>query len=428
MPSPLHIAFISEHASPVAVLGGADAGGQNVYVDELSRSLAAVGHRVDVYTRRDSPHTPEAVEWARGVRVINVEAGPALPISKDAIWPYMVRFRDEIVRFWLREGEHPDIVHANFWMSGWAGVELRQRVGTPIVQIFHALGTTKARQQGADDTSPRERIAVEQRVVREADRVIAQCPCELRELLADYGAQAEKVALIPAAVNTERFHPIAQQQARQMLGLPPHLPLLVYVGRLLPRKDVRNIVRALALLVRGVRADAEPPRLLVVGGESAEPDPAITPEIGELHKLAGDLGMSHLVEFVGHKQPDVLHLYYSAADAAITTPWYEPFGLTPLEAMACGAPVVGSAVGGIPFTVQHGVSGLLVPPRDPTALAEAVGSLLSQPELRERMGAAARARVEREFTWATVASRVEALYHSMLHQSPSEQALLATHR
>ncbi len=428
MPSPLHIAFISEHASPVAVLGGADAGGQNVYVDELCRTLAAIGHRVDVYTRRESSHAPEVVEWARGVRVINVEAGSALPISKDAVWPYMPRFRDEIVRFWLREGKHPDIVHAHFWMSGWAGVELRQRVGTPIVQIFHALGTTKARHQGVNDTSPRERIAVEQRVVREADRVIAQCPSELRELLRDYGAQAEKVALIPAAVNTERFRPIAQQHARAMLGLPPHLPLLVYVGRLLPRKDVRNIVRALALLAAAPQAGPEPPRLLVVGGESATPDPRHTPEIGELRKLAGELEIPHLVELTGHKQPEALHLYYSAADVAITTPWYEPFGLTPLEAMACGAPVVGSAVGGLPFTVQHGVSGLLVPPRDPFALAEAVGSLLSQPELRERMGTAARARVEREFTWATVASRVEALYHSVLHQSPSKLALAAANR
>jgi glycosyltransferase involved in cell wall biosynthesis len=187
-------------------------------------------------------------------------------------------------------------------------------------------------------------------------------------------------------------------------------PVVVYVGRMLPRKDVRNLVRAAAILIR---RDALPLRLLLVGGETEHPDPRATPEIGVLVELTEKLGIRDRVTFTGKRQPEQLRNYYGAGDVAVTTPWYEPFGLTPLEAMACGRPVVGSAVGGIRFTVDHGVTGLLVPPRDPEALAAALRTLLAKLELRTRMGQAARRRVEREFTWPVVAERTAALYESL---------------
>jgi glycosyltransferase involved in cell wall biosynthesis len=155
-------------------------------------------------------------------------------------------------------------------------------------------------------------------------------------------------------------------------------------------------------------------RLLVVGGETEMPDPAATPELGVLQQLAAELGITDRVQFVGRRQPNVLCDYYSAGDVAVTTPWYEPFGLTPLEGMACGRPVVGAAVGGIPFTVADGMTGYCVPPRDPEALAARLETLLTRPDLRARMGRAARARVEREFTWATSALRTAALYEALL--------------
>jgi glycosyltransferase involved in cell wall biosynthesis len=413
MQPPLRIALISEHASPVALLGGADAGGQNVYVDELSRALARLGHRVDVLTRRDDPCAPQYVQWAPGVRVVHVDAGPPEQVPKDTLWTSMPAFRDEVVRLWLQEGEHPNIVHGNFWMSGWVAAELRRLVRVPAVQTFHALGATKRHHQGHADTSPPARIAVEKQVVRDINRVVAQCPHEIDELVGDYGADPRKIALIPGGVNTERFRPADRAEARRALGLAPEVPLIVYVGRMLPRKDVRNVVRALTLLATRW-AGPRSPNLLVVGGETAEPDPAATPEIGEVRRLAGELGVGELVTFTGRRQPDELRLYYSAADVAVTTPWYEPFGLTPLEAMACGVPVVGSAVGGIPHTVEDGVAGLLVPPRDPEALATALGMLLARPRLRDQMGRAGLARVHREFTWPLTALRMERLYRSIL--------------
>lgn len=442
MENTLRIAFLSEHASPVALLGGQDAGGQNVYVDEVSRGLGRLGFAVDVFTRRDSPGAPAVVEWAPGVRVVNLAVGPAEPVLKDRLWPLMPEFLAAFERFVARERRGYDLIHGNFWMSGWAAAQLKLRHGIPVAQIFHAMGKTKQRHQGAADTSPDGRIAVELDVVRAADRLIAQCPSERDELVGDYGADPRKVALIPSAVNVERFRPVPRDEARRRVGLARDEFVVVYVGRMLPRKDVRNVVRAFALLVQqaedqglaarelgGQASSPRPPdpgpelRLLLVGGETAEPDPVATPEIGELRRLAGELGVLDRVTFVGKRQPDELRDYYSAGDVAVTTPWYEPFGLTPLEGMACGRPVVGSAVGGIAFTVVDGLTGFLVPPRDPVTLAGRLYELLIYSDLREKIGRAARERVEREFTWSTVAERTAALYADIVGSTSPRDAV-----
>jgi glycosyltransferase involved in cell wall biosynthesis len=403
--------MLSEHASPLALLGSEDAGGQNVYVDELARHLAKRGYAVDVFVRRDRGDVPEIVHWAPRVRIVHLEAGPAAAIPKDAIWPYMPHFRDGLLRFAARDGARYDVLHGNFWMSGWVALEARPELGAPVVQIFHALGTTKRKHQRERDSSPIERIPIESRVAREADLLLAPCPSEADTLVEDYGAESERIVQVPLGVNLARFRPIDRLGARARLGLDPRALLAVYVGRMLPRKDVRNIVRALALLRRRTVIDgAGSLRLLVVGGDSEKPDETATPELGELARLASELGVRDRVVFTGKRQPDDLALYYGAADIVVTTPHYEPFGLTPLEAMACARPVIGSAVGGIAYTVRDGETGLLVPPHDPDALARALTWLCERPDVRERMGRAGRARVEREFTWDVVAARTAMWY------------------
>lgn len=416
MDRPVRIAFLSEHASPAALLGGVDAGGQNVYVDEVSRNLARRGYAVDVFTRRYDAAMSEILDWAQGVRIVHLPAGPAQPLLKDELWPYMPEFRDALLRFMLRENIRYDLLHGNFWMSGWVTAELRQRLHIPAVHIFHAMGKTKKKYQLEEDTSPQERIQVEMEVIRAVDRLIAQCPAERHELVDDYGANPLKVVTIPSAVNARVFRPVAREKARQHLGLPQDEFVIVYVGRVIPRKDPRNIVRALARLQSWCESQGgtRKIRLLIVGGETVEPDPQATPEIGELASLAQELGVLDQVLFVGKRKQDMLRYYYSASNVVVTTPWYEPFGLTPLEGMACGRPVIGSAVGGITSTVVDGETGFLVPPRDPEQLAVRLYQLLLEPELAERMGRAARLRVEQEYTWPVVAMRTASLYETLL--------------
>ncbi len=158
-------------------------------------------------------------------------------------------------------------------------------------------------------------------------------------------------------------------------------------------------------------------RLLIVGGESETPDPAATPEIGRLSTLARTLGIDDRVTFVGRRSRAELRTYYSAADVFVTVPWYEPFGITPVEAMACGTPVVGSDVGGIRFSVLDGETGYLVPPRDPAAVADRIARIVADPELHERLSRQAIARAERLFTWAKVTTSLEIVYRDVLHES-----------
>ena len=410
------VAFVTEHASPLALLGSVDAGGQNVYVDEVCRHLAALGWSVDIFTRKDSGRLPTVVEHAPNVRVVNIAAGPLRSISKDDLWPYMAEFRDGILGFAATRGIAYDMIHGNFWMSGWVASELARTWASPVVQIFHALGRTKRRHQGNADTSPRVRIRVEKDVINSVDRLIAQCPAELTELVDDYDASPERVSIIPSAVDVRLYSPVERTEARRRIGLETDGPVVAYVGRMLPRKDPRNIVRALGCL----KESRQPlPVLIVVGGESRDPCSKSTPEIGELQELAANLGVSRNVIFFGSRQPWELRNYYSAADVVVTTPWYEPFGLTPLEAMACGRPVIGSAVGGIKFTIKDGETGYLVAPRNPSELAFRIRLILADADRLRGMGIAARKRVEGQFTWAQTASSTAGLYEELL-KSASE--------
>ena len=405
------IAMFSEHASPVALLGSEDAGGQNVYVDQVSRNVASLGFQVDVFTRRDGQELPDEMDWAPGVRVVNLRAGPARFIKKDPMWLCMPRFRDGFLEYTRRHSLEYDLIHANFWMSGWVACQLKPLLAVPVAEIFHALGKVKRLHQGDADTSPEDRVVVEYGIIEDVDRIIAQCPNEMQELVTLYDADPSKIEVIPSAVDVQTFRPVPKEKARQELGLDPGDWLAVYVGRMLPRKGIDNLLLAFAKLTRRART---PMRLLIVGGETVDGDPMQTPEIRRLADLAAARRIRDQVVFTGKRPQDRLKLYYSAADVVVTTPWYEPFGLTPLEAMACGTPVIGSDVGGIKFTIADGETGFLVPSKDPATLAERMERLMVDRSLARRMGRAARSRVEKFFTWQKVGERTAELYEAML--------------
>jgi D,D-heptose 1,7-bisphosphate phosphatase len=412
------IAIISEHASPLGNLGGADSGGQNVYVAQIARHLARRGDRVDVFTRRDDSRLAEIVEW-QGCRVIHVPAGPPCAIRKERLLEYMGEFTDYLLSFCSREAAY-DCVHANFWMSGLVGADLQQRLGTPLVVTFHALGRVRRQFQGAADQFPDERFAIEERIMQEAVRIIAECPQDVEDQTTLYGADSAKIRIAPCGFDAEEFWPLSQDDCRRQLGIPLAEPVLLQLGRMVERKGVDNVVRAVGLLKRDYQIAA---RLLIVGGESDQPDALATPEIGRLQQIAAAEAVSDLVTFVGRRGRDVLRVYYNAADVFVTTPWYEPFGITPLEAMACGRPVVGSNVGGIKYTISDGETGYLVPPRDPDALAERLSELFRHPDLLHSMGRKAIRRVNNHFTWRKVTDLVSHIYDEAIEARRSAAAV-----
>jgi glycosyltransferase involved in cell wall biosynthesis len=418
----IRVALISEHASPLAWLGGADSGGQNVYVGQVARGLARRGHRVDVFTRRDEVQLADEVLCEDGVRVVHVPAGPPEAVRKEELLGYMDDF-SAWMRDYLDQQPTYDVVHANFFMSALVASDLRRSHGVPYVVTFHALGKVRRQYQGSADEFPDERLDIEEAIVAEANRIIAECPQDLADLTELYGADRRKLTMIPCGFDPGELWPLDRALARRQLGWNQQEPIILQLGRMVPRKGVETVIRAMAALRDryGVRA-----RLAIVGGETREPDPVATPEIGRLQAICRELDVLDQVTFVGSRLRNELRTYFSAADVFVTTPWYEPFGITPLEAMACRAPVVGSAVGGIKMTIADGETGFLVPPRNPAALADRLSVLLANPRLREQMGLAGERRVKRLFTWDRVVAAIERTYVEVLHRTASKPPLLTS--
>ncbi|WP_431919603.1 glycosyltransferase [Micromonospora wenchangensis] len=391
----MRIAMISEHASPLAVLGGEDAGGQNTHVAELSAALVAAGHDVRVYTRRDAVDLPVAVRAPDGYEVVHVPAGPAEPVAKDALLPHMKEFSHWLTGRWRGGDWTPEVVHAHFWMSGLAALAAGRQTGVPVVQTYHALGTVKRRHQGVQDTSPARRIGYERELGCAVDRVVAQCRDEVGELVR-LGVPRSRMTVVPSGVNLDTFAPLGPAVDRDA-----DRPRVLTVGRLVERKGFQTVIRAMALV-----PDAE---CVVVGGPPAgllETDPYAR----RLRALAGTCGVADRVRLVGAVPREEMGRWYRSADVLVAAPWYEPFGLTPLEAMACGVPVVGTAVGGIRDTVVDGVTGDLVPARDPQALGVALAGLLGDPARRYGYATAALQRARRSYSWATAADRLTEVY------------------
>jgi D-inositol-3-phosphate glycosyltransferase len=401
------IALISEHASPLSLLGGVDCGGQNLYVAKVAKARSSVGYEVDVFTRRDSEQLPEMVEWDQGIRVFYVPAGPPRYIRKEDLYPFMQEFTEYMVRFCRHQRKAYDLIHANFWMSGLVAADMKRRLGIPFVITFHALGRVRRLHQQQADGFPDVRFTVEDRLVAEADRLIAEAPQDAGDLIRLYGADPSRIVIVPCGFDPEEFWPLDKASARTAIGLPAEDGMILQVGRMVPRKGIDTVIRAYARFLTDHDGST---RLLIVGGDSDEPDPALTPEIGRLQRLAGELGVQDRVYFVGRRGRGQLKYYYSAADLFVTTPWYEPFGITPLEAMACGTPVIAANVGGLKFSVRDGETGYLVPPGDPDALAERFRLLYSSPALLRVFGQHAIQRVNELFTWTHVADGLAKVY------------------
>jgi glycosyltransferase involved in cell wall biosynthesis len=393
----LKVAMVSEHASPLAVLGGVDAGGQNVHVAALAQAIAQQGAEVTVYTRRDNRSLPTRVEYAPGVTVEHVPAGPPKAIEKDLLLPHMGRFAEYLARRWSRR--RPDVVHAHFWMSGKASLDAGLPLDIPVVQTFHALGAEKRRHQGAKDTSPESRLDEECRIAREASRIVATATAEAFELVR-MGADAAKIAVVPCGVDLSLFQPLGPAEGRD-----PTRKRIVSLGRLVERKGIADVITALTLL-----PDVE---LVIAGGPEAlrlhEDAEAI-----RLQRLAHDLGVADRVVFRGRVERVNVPALLRSADAVVCYPWYEPFGIVPLEAMACGVPVVVAQVGGLVDSVVNGVTGVHVAPRSPAALADALRELLGNPKRCIELALGGTRRANRRYGWARIASDTLAVYNDVI--------------
>jgi D-inositol-3-phosphate glycosyltransferase len=382
----------------------------NVYVRELSCNLAKLGLPVDVFTRRTDSTTPEVRELCPGVNLVTITAGPPEPIGKNDLFPFLPEFAEAMALYSLRAGVRYDVVHGHYWLSGWAAELARRYWDAPFVEMFHTTAHMKNAVAADADRETDLRLLTEQRLLSLADGLIAANPDERADLIWRMGIAAEKVCTIPPGVDLELFTPTPRDQARAEIGIGGDERIVLFVGRIDPIKGIDTLIEAAELLLTRTRL-APKPTFLLVGGDV---DDAGAP-LGPLAEIAGILeerGIGEHFRLAGSQPQDRLPLFYSAADLVVVPSRYESFGLVAVEALACGTPVVASRAGGLRFTIDEGVAGLLVKPQSATALAEALETVLSDDALRTSMSAAARPSVER-YDWPNIAHQVIHVYQRL---------------
>lgn len=384
------VAVLSLHTSPLAQPGVGDGGGMNVYVRELTSSLARLGVQCTTYTRAWRSDLPEVVDIEPNHRLIHVRAGD-YDVPKDRLVGVVPEFTAAVGRH-LRDHPRPQVIHANYWLSGLSGHQLKHELGLPLVTTFHTLARVKSLHGDVEST---EREAFESSIIGCSDAIFVSCEEERRQFRELYGPSPGTVEVVTPGVERAFFSPGSREGARDALGLGDH-PVLLFVGRIQPLKGVDVAVESLAALGR---RDAV---LLVVGGASGAEGAG---ELARVKAMASRLGVSDRVRFVEPQPHHLLATYYRAADVVVVPSRSESFGLVALEASACGTPVVATAVGGLQSLVDDGANGYLVPDRDAESFARRIARILDDPALAVRMGERAVLR-SAAYSWQRAAMRM----------------------
>jgi D-inositol-3-phosphate glycosyltransferase len=414
---PGRVAVISLHTSPRDQPGTGDSGGMNVYVVEVARRLAEQGISVDIFTRCHGQGGPDVEEIAPGARLVQVQAGPCAPVAKEDLPELLPQFLGGVLQKAAADdaAEHRhspyDVVHSHYWLSGWVGNQAKEIWGAPLVASFHTLGKVKnAVLPVGDSPEPPTRLAGEQRVVREADRILAPTPAEAAHLIDLYGADPGRIRVVPPGVDRSVFHPRSKQRARSRLHLS-NARLLLFVGRLQPFKGPDVAILAMADAVARAPDVTKDVILGVVGGSTGMASDR--DEVTRLMQLSSALGIADHVVFFPPQPHERLADFYVAAEAVLVPSHSESFGLVALEAEACGTPVIAAATGGLRYVVEDGQTGFLVKGHEPADYADRILELLGDRELVRRLGSRA-ARHAAGFSWESTAAEVRSVYQELL--------------
>lgn len=407
---PTKVALISVHGDPAVEIGAEEAGGQNVYVRQVGEALAHLGWQVDMFTRKAHPQQAEQVQHCPGCRTIRLTAGPTEFVSRDEIFEYLPQFVRELLGFQQQEGYQYPLVHTNYWLSSWVGMELKQH--QPLVQMhtYHSLGAIKYANVPNIPAIATTRLAIEKQCLEAADCIVATSPQEeahMRSHLSSHG----NIQVIPCGTDIGRYGAMTRAEARQKLDIPLDAKVVFYIGRFDPRKGIETLVRAVAQ--SKFRTD-DTLRLIIGGG--SRPGEKDGWERDRIEGIVQDLDLADHTQFPGRISNDALPYYYAAADVSVVPSHYEPFGLVAIESMASRTPVIASDVGGLQFTVLPHETGLLIPAKDIPGFSRAIDQILADPSLREQWGLAARKRVETTFSWQGVAQQLSQLYQQHILQ------------
>ena len=413
------IALISVHGDPAIDIGKEEAGGQNVYVRQVGEALAKQGWQVDMFTRKTDATQSTIVSHSRNCRTIRLIAGPEAFIPRDKLFDYLPAFVSQLRQFQLENKIQYSLVHTNYWLSAWVGMELKKYQPLKQIHTYHSLGAVKYNSVSEIPLIASKRLNVEKACLETAECIVATSPQE-REHMRNLVSAKGNVEMIPCGTDIQRFGAVSRSQARLHLGIPEASLMVLYVGRFDQRKGIETLVRAVSRSIFPGLADIQ---LTIVGG--SRPGQSDGMERQRIEEIVDQLGLRTFTTFPGQISHDDLPYYYGAANLCVVPSHYEPFGLVAIEAMASGIPVVASQVGGLKFTVVPEKTGLLCPPKDEQAFTEAIDRILARPAWQVELGQAARKRVETMFSWEGVAQQLSELYLSAPDKPVEKLALMS---
>ncbi len=404
-PNSLNIAMLSVHSSPVGRLGSRDTGGMSVYVRSLARELGRRGHRVDIFTRHpQGRNTPSVAHLTTNIRLVELKAGDNGYGHPSDLYPHLESFFEALEHFRAKEAGSYDLIHSHYWVSGKVGDWAQRAWDVPHAIMFHTLGAVK-NSSLLQEEEPPLRVETEARLVQDCHRIVAATPREREDLQRFYGADPERIRVVPCGVDLELFRPLDRVGSRRILGFGPDEAIVLFVGRFSPVKGLERLFDAVGLI-----RDFPGLRLVLVGGEGAG-----APAHEELQQRIAGLGIQGLIRFAGQVEHHHLPEYYSSADVLVVPSHYESFGLVSLEALACGTPVVSTPVGAMEQIIQQGETGSIVSDGSPAVFAECLLRFLRDVDGRSGIRERARASVL-EFSWSAVASALAAQYVELMEE------------
>ncbi|MBE9116955.1 glycosyltransferase family 1 protein [Lusitaniella coriacea LEGE 07157] len=406
-----HLALISVHGDPAVEIGKEEAGGQNVYVRKVGEALAEQGWIVDMFTRASDAQQPKIVEHRSNCRTIRLTAGPEDFVPRQEIFSYREDFVREFLEFQRDREIDYDLCHTNYWISGWVGLQFKEKLSIPMLHTYHSLGAVKYKSIQAIPMIAATRLAVEKDCLEQADCIVATSPQE-REHMESLVSTKGTIDVIPCGTDIKHFRAIGRQEARTRLGIAPDAKMVFYIGRFDRRKGIETLVRAV-----GQSRSRNDERLQLIIGGGSRPGRSDGIERDRIEGIVKELDLEEITTFPGRISDEDLPYYYAAADACVVPSHYEPFGLVAIEAMASGTPAIASDVGGLQFTVVHEETGILAPPKDVEAFSAGIDRILSDPQWQKQLGQNARKRVEEKFSWNGVATQLSDLYLKTLADS-----------
>lgn len=412
--------MVSEHADPLAPLGGQQSGGQNVYVYELARALSKLGVAVDVFTRWDNRKASQIVKFARRAKVVRLKAGPRHFIPKDKYGQYMPEFVERFLEYSRIKKVKYDLIHTNYYYSGWVGMQLKHILHIPLIHTNHALGLSKMIGLKIPEEILADRLKIEKKIAKLADGIISTSPQEKLNIIKIDKDSEDKISVVPAGVNFLRFKLIGKNAVRKRLGLSETKKIVVFAGRMEKNKGGEVLIRSISNIKKGNSKVYENLEVLMFSGDPRKQHKKEKVESNLRHKLHSIINSNKMEKVIKLSQgidQEKLHYYFCAADVVVVPSFYESFGMVVIEAMACGTPVIASNVGGLKWTVQDGITGFHAKAGDTKGFAREIIKVLSDKNLEKRLSENAVIHAKNNYSWMKIAEKIANIYKKEVEKS-----------